>query len=129
MEVLLFKLSEEPFAIPIEYVEAIEHMAPLTYVPKAKRYIDGLVNIRGTIIPVVDMAKFLNLDTNMTKDKLVLIRYKSQPMALVVSDVDDVIDIEAKDVEVIENKHEKFSIINFHNMIVTYLCEEVFNKI
>jgi purine-binding chemotaxis protein CheW len=129
MEVLLFKLSDETFALPLQYVEAIEHISQLTVVPKTKPYIDGLVNIRGSIIPIVDLAKLLKLNAFTLKDKLVLIRYKDQPIALVVSDVDDVINIEDNEIEIINSKHERFSVLNYNNMIVTYISEEILSRI
>lgn len=129
MEILLFKLAEETFGIPVEYVEAIEHMIPVTHVPKAKQYVEGLVNIRGNIMPAIDISNYLNLNAASSKNILILINNKKQSMALIVDEVDDVIKVDEECIENIQSQNEKLSVFDYQNILVTYISKEELNKI
>ena len=54
MQILTFLLGEEKFALDIKLIDTIENEMPATFVPKAKNYVKGLINIRGRILPVID---------------------------------------------------------------------------
>jgi len=69
---LSFKLSEEMFAINVSKVINILEMSHITRVPKAPDYIKGVINLRGTVLPVVDLRikfglpeKEANVDTSI----------------------------------------------------------------
>jgi len=69
---LSFKLSEEVFAINVSKVINILEMSHITRVPKAPDYIKGVINLRGTVLPVVDLRikfglpeKEVNVDTSI----------------------------------------------------------------
>lgn len=129
MEILTFRLSDGIFGISIECVEAIEHIAPITYIPKAREHIRGLMNIRGNIIPVVDMTKLLKLNKESAKNKLILIRHNNQQIALLVDDVDDVINVNEDNIKTISIDKEKLSIIDYQNITITFIDEEQLNLI
>lgn len=129
MEILLFKLAEETFGIPVEYVEAIEHMIPVTHVPKAKQYVEGLVNIRGNIMPAIDISNYLNLNSASSKNILILINNKKQSMALIVDEVNDVIKVDDECIVNIQSQNEKLSVFDYQNMLVTYIGKEELDKI
>jgi purine-binding chemotaxis protein CheW len=129
MEILLFNLAEQTFGIPVEYVEAIEHMLPITHVPKAKQYVEGLVNIRGNIMPAIDISKLLNLKVALTRDTLILINNNNQSMALIVDEVDDVIKVNDECIKIILSENEKHSVFDYQDILVTYISKEELNKI
>jgi purine-binding chemotaxis protein CheW len=52
---LSFKLSEEVFAIDVSKVINILEMSHITRIPKAPEYMKGVINLRGTVLPVVDL--------------------------------------------------------------------------
>ena len=56
-EYVIFKLEREFYGIGIHHVENIEKIIPITRVPYTKDYIKGVVNLRGNIIPIVDLRK------------------------------------------------------------------------
>jgi len=129
MEVLLFSLSDEKFCIPLSFVEAIEHTAQITVIPRAKEYVTGVVNIRGSIIPVVDMAKLLKLDKQTHMNKLILININKQSIAIIADDVDDVINISENDIENIVMGDSKFSLVSYQDIVATLISEHELNKI
>ena len=52
---LIFKLGDEQFAIPVARVREVLDLSEITRVPKAPPYMRGVVNVRGSAIPVVDL--------------------------------------------------------------------------
>jgi purine-binding chemotaxis protein CheW len=61
---LSFKLGEEVFAINVSKVLNILEMKPITKVPKSPDYLKGVINLRGTVLPVVDLRLKLGLSEN-----------------------------------------------------------------
>ena len=61
---LSFKLGEEVFAINVSKVLNILEMKPITKVPKSPDYLKGVINLRGTVLPVVDLRLKFGLPEN-----------------------------------------------------------------
>ena len=66
---LSFVLDNEVFATDVKYVLEILDVKPVTRVPKAPDYINGVINLRGTVLPVVDLRKILNLPAEETTEE------------------------------------------------------------
>ena len=58
---VIFKLSDEFYAIKIDTVETIERDMEITRVPKTQGYVRGVINLRGEIVPVIDLRSRLGL--------------------------------------------------------------------
>lgn len=56
---VIFRLGEEEYGLPIEQVSSIIRYEPATPVPRAPRSVDGVINLRGRIIPVVNLKRKL----------------------------------------------------------------------
>lgn len=129
MQVLTFFLGEECFAIDITLVDTIENQMPLTPVPKSKKYITGLINNRGSVIPVINTHLILNdRDSDDNCEKLIIIHLDNQKIALAVSEIDDVLDIENEYIEKV-NGDENLSVINVNSNIMTLLTYKQLKKI
>ena len=59
---LTFALSDETYGIEIAYVTEIVGVTPITFVPEMPHFIKGIINLRGKIIPVLDMRLFFNME-------------------------------------------------------------------
>lgn len=71
---LSFKLGEEVFAINVSKVLNILEMKPITRVPKSPDYLKGVINLRGTVLPVVDLRIKLGLpENNITVDTNIIV--------------------------------------------------------
>lgn len=129
MQVLTFSLNNEQYAVDTSIVDTIENISSITFVPKARKHVKGLINFRGYALPVIDIKMIFNLENTSDKpdQKLIIINNKNQKMALSVTDVNEVIDIEESEDTSVLNL--EMSIINFNNTIFTYLNDEILNKI
>lgn len=61
-QVVVFRLDKEEFGVPIESVQEIVRVPEaLTHVPKAPSFVEGVINLRGTVLPVIDLRRRLGL--------------------------------------------------------------------
>ena len=100
---LLDSQKKENYAIPIEQIREIRAVESITKVPKAKSYVKGIINLRGFIIPVIDVKEKLGLDsganTNSTKQRILVAEVNNSLTGLLVDEVDQVMRIQTKDIE------------------------------
>lgn len=61
VKLIVFSLGEELYGFEAEYVREVVKAGKITFVPYAPDFIEGVINLRGSIISVVDLAKILNI--------------------------------------------------------------------
>lgn len=95
--------KKENYAVPIEQIREIRAVESITKVPKAKSYVKGIMNLRGSIIPVIDVKEKLGLDsgvnTNSSKQRILVAEVNNSLTGLLVDEVDQVMRIQTKDIE------------------------------
>jgi purine-binding chemotaxis protein CheW len=98
---VLFDLGGEVYGVDIAAVHEIIRMQPITRVPKAPFYVEGVINLRGKVIPVVDMRKRFGLaKVEQTKDnRIVVVDSSGQNIGIIVDAVTEVLRIPADSVE------------------------------
>lgn len=73
-QLLTFQLEQDIFALPIARVREVVEFSHVTKVPKARPYVRGLLNLRGSIIPVVDLRAKLGMEpTHRTVNTCVIV--------------------------------------------------------
>lgn len=96
---LVFTLGKETYGIPILKIKAIEQKMDITSIPKTPQFVKGITNLRGKIIPVIDLKKKFGIgiseDTTRTCIIIVDIKTESglQTNGLMVDEVSEVLDI------------------------------------
>jgi two-component system chemotaxis sensor kinase CheA len=73
VQLVTFGMAGETYALEIRQVEAIINLVPITRVPKAPPHIDGVINLRGEIVPVINTRRRLKLPTLETTDNYQII--------------------------------------------------------
>lgn len=102
---LTFNLGDEMFAIGILAIREILEYGQLTEVPMTPPFIRGVINLRGAVVPVVDLAvRFGRATSETTKRSCVVIIEtdaggQKHPMGIVVDAVSEVLEIPAADIE------------------------------
>lgn len=102
---LTFILDNEAYGVEILRVQEIKGWTPVTRIPNTPEYMQGVLNLRGTIVPIVDMRMRFNLEiidyTAITV--IIVLSVKSdngeRVIGLVVDSVSDVIDVNDKDIK------------------------------
>ncbi|MBI9011942.1 MAG: chemotaxis protein CheW [Clostridiales bacterium] len=100
-EYVIFKLADESYAVDIDHVENIEKHIEITRVPYTKKYIKGVINLRGNIIPVIDVRKRFNLkEKEADKDsRIMIINHGELKVGLLVDVSSEVLQIEDVNIE------------------------------
>jgi len=95
--------KKEDYAIPIEQVREIRAVESITNIPKAKSYVKGIMNLRGLIIPIIDVKERLGLvskeQANSSKQRILVIDVNGSQTGLLVDEVDQVMRIQTKDLD------------------------------
>jgi purine-binding chemotaxis protein CheW len=94
--------KKEEFAIPIEQVREIRAIESITKIPKTKSYVKGIMNLRGLIIPVIDVKEKLGLSSgtsNSSKQRILVAEVSGALTGLLVDEVDQVMRLQTKDIE------------------------------
>src|SRR5438876_9484377 len=80
----------ERYALPVEQVQEIEPLRELTPLPRAPRETLGLVNVRGRIVPVLDLARLLGTEASAKPSRLVVASVSGSYVAFAVDEVTSV---------------------------------------
>lgn len=100
-QLVIFELGAEHFGIDIASVEGINKMLEITKIPKAPGYMLGITNLRGSVLPVIDLQKrFGMLEQEQTSEtRIVVANMDGVKIGMVVSAVSEVLTIEDKVIE------------------------------
>jgi purine-binding chemotaxis protein CheW len=93
--------KKEDYAVPIEQVREIRAVEKITKVPRAESYVKGIMNLRGLIIPIIDVKEKLGLGSgaSSSKQRILVADVKGSLTGLLVDEVDQVMRIQTKDIE------------------------------
>lgn len=129
MQVVVFNLGKEKFALETRLVYGIEKKMSITKVPNAPYYIKGLSNLRGTIISIIDLKNYLKMKNSQEEENIIIVEIGDEKVGLLVDSVQEVVQITD---EMIENLAVNIGyikgIINFGDYIVTLLDGELLFK-
>lgn len=102
---IVIKLGKEQYGINIQNVQNIVRMMKITRVPKAPYFINGVINLRGEIIPVMSIRKKFDLDideyTNATR--IIIVTLDGSDMGIIVDEVREVIELPEENIEIINS--------------------------
>ena len=90
-----FYLEDEMLAVPVEDVQEVMMQQPLTPVPLAPTHVVGLLNLRGQVMPAIDLRKRLNFSARVGEKEASLLVLKSEGhlFSVVVDDIGDVLEL------------------------------------
>ena len=100
-EIVSFRLSEQDFCIDIMDIREIRGWTPPTPLPHSPDYVRGLINLRGSVLPIVDLSKRLGLTTvdSSKRDVIIVAMVDSQLIGLVVDGVSDILTVKQSDIQ------------------------------
>lgn len=95
MELLLFSLGgTEIYGINVFKVREVCEIMPLTKTPNVPRGVEGIISLRGAILPVIDLATAINMQLDAPRTKLLITEFSSHTQAFQVADVDRIVRID-----------------------------------
>ena len=136
MQVVAFKLRDEEYGVNIFHVQEIRNLVDITRVPFAASFIKGVINQRGSVMPVIDLKKRLGIEETpyTSLSRIVTVIVGDLQVGMLVDAVTEVLTIRSKLVDpqktVSDKAMEKFlsGIGNIDGRLVTMLnLEEIVN--
>ncbi|MDQ6419236.1 chemotaxis protein CheW [Paenibacillus sp. LHD-117] len=105
LKVIVFALGKEEYGIEVDKVRTIERLTPITRVPKTAAFIKGVINLRGVVVPVIDLRGRFNLSETEPSEnsRIIVVAVNDLEVGFIVDSANDVIDI---DTDTIDNPPE-----------------------
>lgn len=103
MQLVGFVIGRQKFGVNILMVQEIIRSAPITNVPDSPEFIEGVINLRGSIIPVIELRKRLNLHrengNNNADTWILIVRVDNRVTGFIVDSVTKVLKIQSRIIE------------------------------
>lgn len=98
---VVFKLDKEYYAIPINKVVSIEKMEKSTRVPNTPSYVKGVINLRGEVIPLIDLRKKLGVGSKDidSSTRIIIISEEDMVAGLIVDTSPEVLEIDKENID------------------------------
>ncbi len=92
-QMVVFIVAQEYYGVSIAAVDSIEKLKPITAVPRAPAFVEGVINLRGKVLPVIDLRKRFGLQAEAaTKDtRIVVVEMNNAPVGMLVDAVSEVL--------------------------------------
>jgi len=100
-EFVTYKLNQEYYGIAIDNVENIEKVLPITRVPYTPSYVKGVVNLRGIIVPVIDLRIRFGLEpvTASEESRIIIVNLEDHKVGMLVDSSSEVLQISEDDID------------------------------
>jgi purine-binding chemotaxis protein CheW len=101
IQVACFRLGVDLYAIDIMRIKEIIRPLKLTCLPRFPDFVEGIINLRGMVMPVIDLRKRFDLpESEITSNtRLLIVKLAGQVIALVVDEVAEVVAVSLKDIK------------------------------
>jgi purine-binding chemotaxis protein CheW len=100
-QIVVFELDKEQYGVNIAGVEAISKMQSITKMPHAPAFVEGITNLRGKVLPVIDLRRRFNLPSQPAgkESRIVVIPMAGAEVGIMVDGVSEVFTIQDTDIE------------------------------
>lgn len=99
MQMILFKLNQQHYLISATMVEEVVDTIAITKVPLAPSWVEGLINLRGTVITVVNLAKLIDVADSPINQNILVLNNEGMRQGFLIEEVLEVLEIEANDIQ------------------------------
>lgn len=103
-QLVVFRLGEDFFAMAISNVSEIIRLQKITPVPKAPPFVEGVTNLRGRVIPVIDLRKRFGVDPKPDSHmaRIIVVEQGERLLGMMVDAVDEVLTVPAGSIEPVD---------------------------
>lgn len=98
---VIFKLNKEEYGVEISHVQEITEIKSITTVPNTPVFVEGIINLRGKIVPIVNIKKRFDLPqkTEMGEQRIIIINLKEKQVGFIVDDASQVLTLDESQIE------------------------------
>lgn len=104
MQMILFKMNHQNYLISADAVEEVIDTIRITKVPLAPHWIEGLINLRGTVLTVVNLSRLIGVPTTDINRNILIMKQNEEKKGLLIEEVVEVVDIEAEDIQLMDEE-------------------------
>jgi len=100
-QVVSFRLATEEYGVDISQVQEIIRMVEITHVPRAPRFMEGVINLRGQLIPIIDLRTRFGMSRadHSKSTRIIVTDIGTKRVGMVVDSVSEVLNIPVENVE------------------------------
>lgn len=101
IQLVVFSLGREEFAVEVTQVREIMRMEEITRMPKSPSFVEGIINLRGQIIAVIELSKRLNLESAERggDTRIIVVEAEDVKVGMIVDSVSEVLRVNPEAVE------------------------------
>ncbi len=101
IQLVVFSLGREEFAVEVTQVREIMRMEEITRMPKSPHFVEGIINLRGQIIAVIDLAKRLSIEAGERggETRIIVVEAGDLKVGMIVDSVSEVLRVSADALE------------------------------
>ncbi|NLT93930.1 MAG: chemotaxis protein CheW [Clostridia bacterium] len=98
---VIFKIDNVEYGIDILQVNEIVKMQSITKIPNTPKYVEGITNLRGNVIPIINLRTKFNLPSkeNDAETRVIVVKIRNKPLGIVVDEVAEVISIDEEKID------------------------------
>jgi len=94
----VFTIAGEEFGIEIDRIVEIVRPLKVTPLPKVPAFISGVINLRGTVIPLMDLRKRLGVAPSPRRERIIITKMHGEKIGLIVDSVEEIVSIEEEQI-------------------------------
>ena len=117
LRLVSFNVGVKTYAVDIRSIVEIIYHREITGVPEGPEFIEGIIDLRGAIIPVVDLRKRFHADASTKPEHILIVRVSSKNVGLIVDRVSDVFSVRKTEI------HSAEEILDHKTIAVKGVCK------
>lgn len=94
----VFKISDESFGIAIERVVEILKVQKLFSIPGLPDFLSGVMNVRGAIIPIIDLRMRFGMKPSGKKERLIIVRFDEEKIGFHVDEINEILSLSDQEI-------------------------------
>lgn len=100
-QIVIFELGSEYFGVDIATVQSIIKIQPITKLPHTPEFVEGVTNLRGKVLPVIDLRKRFGLSSREAdkNSRIIVVSMNQNEVGIIVDEVSEVMTVPAGSVE------------------------------
>jgi purine-binding chemotaxis protein CheW len=118
MQMILFKMAQQYYLISADSVDEVIDAPSFTKVPLAPEWVEGLINLRGSVVTVIRLAKLIPIMEPAYEKNILIMKKQEETKGVLVEEVIEVLDITEDDIQLGNQETE-------HAVGVVTICEKV----
>ena len=111
IQVVAFRLGKEEYAVDILHVQEIVRLLSITRVPRSAKHIEGVVNLRGNIVPIINLHQRFTIESAGEEEdkRIVVFQFDDFKAGIIVDEVSEVLALNSNDIEETDKVYSSMS--------------------